>query len=126
MTRCKEWYEMLEKKGWAWAEQCGVNRKTYERAVKYWREYRKPIEEQLEKREGYEPTPILSEWAWLKQQWAKNREQKPATIYTNLSTEEQIQDMFERFIKTCIKIGIGYNEMIERLRRTAMLEHMED
>lgn len=45
MTRCKEFYEKLEKDG----NFCGMSRRSFEDAVKYWDGYRKEAEESGDK-----------------------------------------------------------------------------
>lgn len=61
MTKCVDFYEKLEKDG----NFCGLPTRPFREAMKYWKEYRKPIEEKSGK-------PNLTENEWFKQQ----REQK--------------------------------------------------
>lgn len=57
MTRCKEFYEKMEKDG----NFCGMPRRSFEDAKKYWEDYRKEAEE------NGENSP-LSEDKWIRGQ----------------------------------------------------------
>ena len=108
MTRCTEFYEKLEKDG----NFCGMPRRSFEDAGRYWREYRKEMEK------SGENSP-LSEDAWIHQQRelnAQDEKEKTEKLYNKKTLNAA------DFAKGCVDFWIW----ARRYREEEVIEEVLD
>ena len=107
MTRCKEFYEKLEKDG----NFCGMTAEDYREARKYWEEYRKDAEGD---KSG---NSVLSSGAWRKQQKKQAAsfkevepeqptEPKPKKLWSKVEQAEYAQEVVRTFISNGVESAV--------------------
>ena len=96
MTRCREFYEKLERDG----NFCGMTDRAYNRAMRYWNEYRKAEEDRIDKNPGMQKKGtkgLLSLTEWFEQQ----KKTPESVVGTEKPIENDNEDKCEYDCPTC-------------------------